>query len=91
MAWEELNVDKLDSKAAQEKAGEKYNNLVKNYHGCFKSEAGQKVIEHLMNTYVINNTIDRNAQNITFEAGYAAGESGVVRAILALIQKAEVI
>lgn len=91
MSWDDLDINNPANKELLEKLKEEQRNIAKNYHACFTTPAGQKVMEHLMNTYVIHNATDLNATNVVYEAGYHAGEAGVVKAILNLIQKAEVL
>lgn len=90
MAWDNLNLSN-DTNDTIDKNKEKHIELAKNYHSCFKTEAGAKVMGDLMSRFVINNHTQLNAANITYEAGYHAGEAGVVRFIMKLIQQAEVI
>ena len=91
VSWSDLDTGNPKNKELLEERKDEQRNIAKNYHACFASPTGQKVIEHLMNTYVIHNSTELNATNIVYEAGYHAGEAGVVKAILNLIQKAEVL
>ena len=91
MSWNDLDLNNPKNNESLEKRKEEQRNIAKIYHTCFTSPAGQKVMEHLMNTYVIHNATSLTAINIEYEAGYHAGEGGLVKAILNLIQKAEVL
>jgi hypothetical protein len=91
MSWSDLDTNNPKNKELLEKRENEQRNIAKNYHACFTTPIGQKVMEHLMNTYVIHNSTDLNAVNVVYESGYHAGEAGVVKAILNLIQKAEVL
>ncbi len=62
--------------------------LAKNYNRCFATPEGQKVIEHLSATFLINNDTSLDAKNVNYEAAYHNGEAGAVRYILAQISKA---
>lgn len=92
MAWDELNLNlNEDIKKKTGEAKEQQIQLAKAYHTCFKTEAGSKVMADLLNRFIINNQTDLNAVNITYEAGYHAGQAAAVHFIMRLIQQAEVI
>ena len=88
MSWDELddvNPNRLTEK--REKAIE----LAKNYSRCFATEEGKKVLEHLVNTYVMESNIDHNTQNIDYVAAYKNGEAGLVKMILNQLKRAQTI
>lgn len=93
MSWDNLNLhnDEAQAKLNQAEAKQRAIDTAKAYHRCFKTEAGQKVLADLTNSFIMNNKTELNAPNITYEAGYHNGEAGVVKAILAQIQRAEIL
>lgn len=89
MSWDQLDGLGADLSAKSESARATAAALAKNYAACFESEAGEKVLEHLVNNFVIRNTTPLNAANVLYEAGYHNGEAGLVRMILSQIERAK--
>lgn len=93
MAWDNLNLDIDDESIKHRKEADqsKYRERAKAYHACFRTDAGQKVLQDLTSMFIMNNSTSLTATNIEYEAGYHAGEAGAIKYIMTLIQKAEVL
>ena len=89
MTWTDLDEMGSGKEEYTAQARQKQIDLAKLYHRVFRTEDGLKVLEHLTTRYVINNTTSFNSPNIEYEAGYHAGEAGIVRMILQNITVAE--
>lgn len=89
MSWEDLEVSQENAEKAKAKAREKQINLAKAYSRCFSTEDGFKVMEDLLNRFVMDNNTHFSSQNIEYEAAYHNGEAGVVKFIIHLTKQAE--
>jgi hypothetical protein len=67
----------------------KMRNLANQFHNMFTSPDGAKVLEHLVNQFIMNNEVSLNATNINYESAYRAGEAGVVKYILNQLKRAK--
>ena len=87
MTWSELESNDKDklAKAQQEKLA----TIAQAYHHTFTTDMGKKVLDHLMQNYVMGNDTPLDAKNVTYEAGYHAGEAGIVKMILNQLQRAK--
>lgn len=86
MSWDNLNSEKPQQvKEAQEKQIA----LAKNYAHCFSTDAGKAVLDHLVNTFIMSNDTPISSPNIEYEAGYHAGEAGLVKMILNQMKRAQ--
>ena len=91
MSWEELNNSKVGTEKNAKKAQEAQATIAKNYHHTFSTEQGKFVLNHLVSTFVMDNSTALNAQNINYEAAYKNGEAGVVKQILNQLKRAALI
>lgn len=93
MEWEELNLhNKADeAKHTQEQKKQKAIDMAKAYHRCFKTESGQKVLQDLVNRFIMNNNPQTNETNITYVAGMCNGQSDLVQYIMGQVQRAEIL
>lgn len=90
--WEGIDnatVSKEDAELANKKRREEAVKLAKNYHRCFSTPEGMKVLEHMSKFFLIENDTSFESNNINYESAYHNGEAGVVRFILQQIAKAE--
>lgn len=89
----ELEVDLFlkDAQQALNEQKQKASDLAKHYHRCFKTDAGQKVLEDLTNRFIMLNDTDIDAKNVTYEAGFHNGEGSTVKHIILMIQQAEIL
>ena len=62
--------------------------LDKKFYRAFTSDDGKVVLDHLVNTFIMTNETQLDAKNIEYEAGYHAGEAGLVKYILKRISNA---
>ncbi len=92
MSWDDIEKAKSDPAAAKKLNTEALANaaaLAKSYHETFTSEQGQKVLQDLTDKYIMGNDTPLNAENITYEAGYHNGESGIVKYLIRQIGRAK--
>jgi hypothetical protein len=89
MSWEQLEVNQKDAEQKKAEIREKQVELAKAYKRCFSTDDGFKVLEDLLNRFVMDNGTDFNSQNIEYEAAYHNGEAGVVKFIIHLTKQAE--
>lgn len=88
MGWDKLTTENKSKQAAEEQRL-KALALAQKCHRVFSTDDGQELLAHLTNHFVIHNDTPINSPNITYEAGYHAGEAGVVRYIIHQMQRAE--
>lgn len=69
----------IKAKAAEHK--QKQDELNQKFWRIFNSDDGKVVFEHLFQTFIMRNETPLDSANIEYEAGYHAGESGVVKYI----------
>lgn len=86
MSWDDLEAKTPD---AVKQTREKQASLAKNYHACFTTNAGKVVLDHLVQSFIMTNDTPFNSPNVEFEAGYHAGEAGLVKMILNQLKKAQ--
>lgn len=86
MSWDDLEAK---TPSGVKEAREKQAAIAKQYHACFTSDAGKAVLDHLVNIYIMGNETAFNSPNIEFEAGYHAGEAGIVKMILNQMKRAQ--
>lgn len=94
MTWDDIEqqqVNDAEAKLAKEKKLEKARALATAYHRLFSTEDGQKVLEDLMDKFVMSNDTPLGSHNINYEAAYHNGEAGSVKYILNQIKKAEIL
>lgn len=92
MSWDEIDqatVSKEDAELANKKRREESVKLAKNYHRCFSTPEGMKVLEHMTRYFMIENDTPLHSKNINYESAYHNGEAGVIRFIIQQIAKAE--
>tara|TARA_R110000803_G_scaffold49532_2_gene103083 strand:- start:3640 stop:3915 length:276 start_codon:yes stop_codon:yes gene_type:complete len=91
MSWEDLDIDhdKVDKSKAEIR--ERQVELAKAYHRCFSTDDGLKVLEDLSRKFIMENETPLSSANINYEAAYHNGETGVVKFIVHLIKRAEVL
>ena len=91
MSWEDLDIDhdKVDKSKAEIR--ERQVELAKAYHRCFSTDDGLKVLEDLSRKFIMENETPLSSSNINYEAAYHNGETGVVKFIVHLIKRAEVL
>jgi hypothetical protein len=93
MSWDEINKAGVvsDEIKGQSKAKLAYEvEIAKKYARIFESEDGKVVFEHLFKRFVMDNDTPLNSQNVTYEAGYHAGEAGLIKFITYQMTKAKV-
>ena len=89
MPWSDL-----EHKAPVERLEEHRENaatLSKHYARTFETDDGQKVLEHLVNSFIMDSDVGFEATNIHYEAAYKDGEAGVVKFILNQIKRASIL
>jgi hypothetical protein len=91
MSWKDLDNSKVDTEKNAKEAQEAQATIAKNYHHTFSTEQGKFVLNHLVSTFVMDNSTALNAQNINYEAAYKNGEAGVVKQILNQLKRAALI
>lgn len=98
MSWEDLEGDNLSPEEKQEKAKkinaekmQQASDLAKLYNRCFTTDDGIKVMAHLTNMFVFNNTTPLDADNPEYECGYHSGEANIIHFIINQIKKATII
>jgi len=89
MSWEDLEVNQKETEARKAEIREKQVELAKAYKRCFSTDDGFKVLEDLLNRFVMDNDTHFSSQNIEYEAAYHNGEAGVVKFIIHLTKQAE--
>lgn len=89
MSWDDLDISDKDPEKAKKEHHEKVVGLAKNYAHLFSDEIGQKVLQDLVNVFIMANDTDLNSQNINYTAAYKNGEAGVVKYILNQIKRAQ--
>lgn len=91
MGWSDLDNADAAKKAEQHKIDVKQQiiNKANAYSRLFRTEDGEKVLNDLTQKFIYENSTSLNAKNITYEAGYHAGEAGIVKYIISMIQKAQ--
>lgn len=92
MSWDELEKTKANSKEAQEKRERlraDRNELAKKFNRVFSQGDGKEIFDHLFQLFVLNNDTPLDSKNVTYEAGYHAGEAGVIKYITSQITKAQ--
>lgn len=93
MSWDKI--DKAGTIGSEAKASSAAKiaadvELAKKYARLFDSEEGKIVFEHLFKRFVMDNDTPLNSPNVTYEAGYHAGEAGLIKFITHQITKAKV-
>ena len=51
------------------------------FYRLFNTDDGKVVFQHLFDSFVMKNDTPLDAQNVEYEAGYHAGEAGVIKYI----------
>ena len=91
MTWDKID-NNQDIQAQRDKANAeskaKAIELDKKFNRVFNSDDGKVVFEHLYQQFVMNNDTPLDSKNVTYEAGYHAGESGVIKFIIHKISNA---
>lgn len=87
MSWEDISgtSNKLGTKEKQAKAEA----LAKQYAVCFSTECGKAVLNHLVNSFIMESDTNLAAANINYEAAYRNGEAGVIKYILHQLKRAQ--
>lgn len=93
MPWVDLDAVTNEGKADKAKAEsrQKASDLAKTYNRLFNTEDGKRVLADLTAKMLYNNDTDFTSANVNYEAAYHNGEAGVVKHIINLIRKAEVL
>lgn len=92
MSWEDIHSatsTKEEATKANKLRRQEAAELAKDYHACFNTQSGQRVIEHLTKSFLFDNDTPLQAVNIEYESAYHNGETGVIKYILTEIQRAE--
>jgi predicted Zn-dependent peptidase len=87
MSWDKLESKNKDKSLAEQR--EKLAALAKSYARCFSTQEGKAVLDHLVNTYVMENNTGFSSPNINYESAYRNGEAGLVKQILNQIKRAQ--
>lgn len=87
--WSDLDGKKPDERIEEHR--EKATALAKNYARCFETEHGQKVLEDMVNSFIMDNGTSLSSPNVNYEAAYRNGEAGAVRYILNQIKRASIL
>lgn len=88
MSWSDLENKSDESKKLSKEYKSKQVELNKKFYRTFTSDDGKVVLDFLVNHFIMENDTALNAQNIQYEAGYHAGEAGLVKYILKRISNA---
>ena len=91
MSWSDLDESKQSKEAKEKQAKERLAQdieIAKKFNRMFTSDEGAIVYQYLFNRFVLENETDLNSKNIEYEAGYHAGEAGVVKFITHQMSKA---
>jgi BRCT domain type II-containing protein len=89
MSWDELDISDKDPEKAKKEHHEKVVALAKSYAHVFADEIGQKVLQDLVNVFIMDNDTELNAPNVNYSAAYKNGEAGAVKYILNQIKRAQ--
>jgi len=94
-----MNFDEINSLTSEEskqnaehaKAQQKAEaaSLSQAFARLFKTDDGQKVLQHLSDKCLINNDTPIASPNINYEAAYKNGEGGVIKYIINQMTRAE--
>lgn len=81
MSWDDI--ESADNRVEQIKRAKEQKardvELAKKFNRVFTSEDGKVVFEYLFKRFVLDNETPLTATNIEYEAGYHAGEAGVIK------------
>ena len=91
MSWSEIDGTGKTTQEKELQAKERLAQdieIAKKFNRLFGSEDGTVVYQYLFNKFILENETPLTATNVEYEAGYHAGESGVIKFIAHQITKA---
>lgn len=90
MSWSDIE-DTGKAKESLAKQKEKAANTAQNYAKCFSTDEGQRVLQDLVDNFIMSNDTSLQSQNVNYEAAYHNGEAGLVKYILKQLERAKVL
>ena len=89
MTWTDLDEMGGGSKEYAAQARQKQIDTAKLFYRVFNTDDGRKLLEFMVQKYIMSNDTPFNSENIMYESGYHAGEAGIVKMIVQQITMAE--
>jgi len=88
MSWNNLDIKNADAEKIAKESRSKQAELAKDYHRCFNTDEGKRVLQDLTQRFIYNNDTQLASPNINYEAAYHNGEKGVLKFIVHVMTSA---